>query len=96
MLRCYIYIYIFKKSKRLTYSVLLLLLFTLDVIDALKRTGNCPYQLLALIFIVEEKGLFHLFIKKNPAYLVCILMQKWGKKKAWRLKYFSIADDFHR
>lgn len=64
--------------------------------DALKRTGNCPYQLLALIFIVEEKRLFHLFIKKNPAYLVCILMQKWGKKKAWRLKYFSIADDFHR
>lgn len=62
MLRCYIYIYIFKKSKRLTYSVLLLLLFTLDVIDALKRTGNCPYQLLALIFIVEEKWLFHLFI----------------------------------
>ena len=79
MLRCYIYIYIFKKSKRLTYSVLLL--FTLDVIDALKRTGNCPYQWLALIFIVEEKRLFHFLIKKNPAYLVCILMQKWGKKK---------------
>lgn len=79
MLRCYIYIYILKKFKRLTYSVLLL--FTLDVMDASKRTGNCPYQLLTLIFIVE-KWLFHLFIKKNPAYLVCILMQKWGKKKA--------------